>query len=235
MLNVGILCSHRAPGIEALLWSAAAPASAFAPNRATRAAAGAAALQRDFNIACVVSTEQTIPQRAALEAAGVPFIARTHPPRRLDAREEFDAVTMALLREFDVDLVILCGYLYILTRPMLRAFRRRIINIHDSDLTIKRPDGTPRYAGLRSTRDAIFAGERETRATVHYVEDRVDAGEILFRSKPFPVSPLVRDALSWGDLDIVKAYAYAHREWVIRSSWAALMTDAIGMLSEAVA
>ena len=70
---------------------------------------------------------------------------------------------------------------------MLAAFPDRIVNLHDSDLSIKNVRGTPRYVGLRATRDAIVAGERETRATVHWVSEDVDAGPILLRSDPFVV------------------------------------------------
>ena len=88
---------------------------------------------------------------------------------------------------------------------------------------------------MHATRDAIFAGERETFAIAHLVDERVDQGELLVRSDPFPVAPLVRDALRWGATDIVKAYAYAHREWVIRTAWGPLMRQAVATLAEVAA
>jgi methionyl-tRNA formyltransferase len=88
-----------------------------------------------------------------------------------------------------------------------------------------------RYVGLRAVRDAIFAGETETRATAHLVTERLDEGPILCLSEPFPVSPLVRDALSWGAADILKAYAYAHQEWMIRSAWGPILSVAIASVA----
>jgi len=155
----------------------------------------------------------------------VMLLARPDAPR-LDQRERYDAETAALLREQNADVVILCCYLKIVTRPLLDAFRGRMINLHD---------GTSRFPGLHATRDAILAGERETFAMAHVVDECVDGGQLLVRSDPFPVSPLVRDALRWGALDMVKAYAYAHREWVIRAAWGPLMRNAAAMLVEAAA
>lgn len=150
---------------------------------------------------------------------------RPHAPA-MSMREAYDAGTAALLRENETDIVILCCYLKIITAPLIDAFRGRIINLHD---------GTQRFPGLHATRDAIFAGERETFAIAHVVDELVDQGELLVRSDPFPVAPLVRDALSWGATDIVKAYAYAHREWVIRSAWGPLMRRAVATLAEVAA
>jgi folate-dependent phosphoribosylglycinamide formyltransferase PurN len=146
------------------------------------------------------------------------------PPLRV--REPYDAETASILRDNEADIVILCCYLKICTRPLLDAFRGRMINLHD---------GTSRYPGLHATRDAIFAGERETFAIAHLVDEFVDHGKLLVRSDPFAVAPLVRDALSWGAIDIVKAYAYAHREWVIRSAWGTLMRQAVAALAEVAA
>lgn len=114
----------------------------------------------------------------------------------------------------------------IVAEPLLTAFPGRIVNVHHADLTKCRP-----YVGLHAVRDAILAGETETRATAHIVTRRLDQGPILCLSEPFPVSPLVRDALVWGATDILKAYAYAHQEWMIRSAWGPLLSEAIACLA----
>lgn len=183
MLKVAILCSHRAPGIEDLLHD---------PARGVH-----------YEISCVITNNRDLRERDQLVDAGITCIARPQPPKDLVDREAYDAETARYLKIFDVDLVVLCCYLRILTRPMLEAFAGGIINLHDSDL--------PRYAGLHATRDAIRAGERETRATVHWVTEEVDAGPILLRSEAFRVR---------GD-------ARSHRELVIRTAWGPLMRDAI--------
>ena len=191
MLKVAILCSHRAPGIRDLLND---PACGI-----------------DYQIRCVITNNRDLRERDLLVDAGITCIARPQPPNDLREREQYDAETAGYLKAFDVDLVVLCCYLRILTAPMLAAFPGRIINLHDSDLAIRNARGTPRYVGLRSTRDAIVAGERETRATVHWVSEEVDAGPILLRSDPFVVSTDSR----------------THRELVIARTWGPLMREAI--------
>jgi methionyl-tRNA formyltransferase len=147
--------------------------------------------------------------------------------RDMDARAEYDAVTARLLATHDIDVVVCCGYLHVLTAPMLAAYPERIINIHDADLALAAADGLPRYRGLRSTRDAILAGERVTRSTVHVVTRELDAGPILARSAPFPVHEMVADAREWGANDLISAYAYAHREWMMGSCWGELLHETL--------
>lgn len=148
-----------------------------------------------------------------------------HPPRQRALREEFDRETAALLKHADV--VLLLGYLFIVTKPLLRAFPGRILNVHD---------GTSRYPGLHATRDAIVAGERETFSIVHVVTEELDRGPLVVMSDPFPVAPFVHDAVAAGETDIVRAYAYAHREWMMRSAWPALIEQALERFAvEAVA
>lgn len=190
MLKIAILCSHRAPGLEDLL------------NDPARGV--------DYEISCVVTNNRDLRERDKIVDAGITCIARPQPPKDLIAREEYDAETARYLKIFDVDLVVLCCYLRILTAPMLAAFPGRIINLHDSDLA-----STPNYVGLHATRDAIRAGECETRATAHWVTEEVDAGPILLRSEAFPVLGDVR----------------AHRELVIRTAWGPLMRDAIHLVA----
>ncbi len=209
--RVAVLCSRRAPGLDVLLHH---------PHRRSL-----------YDIACVVTTDPDFADRERVEAAGVPVLVhpihifhgeRQASIRDLSVRREYDAVTAESLKHLGVNTVLMLSYLYILTDPMLDRFRDHIFNIHDSDLTIQRADGRRKYIGLHSTRDAIIAGESETRSTVHLVNTEIDGGPIVLRSDPLPVAPFVHDALAAGAADIVKAYAYAHREWMLRSMWGAL-------------
>jgi hypothetical protein len=146
------------------------------------------------------------------------------------ARVAYDRRTAALLAPFRPELVLLSGYLLILTRPMLRAFRGRIVNVHASDWTDS-SDWTDcsraAYPGLRAVRAAIAAGETETRATAHLVTERVDAGPALIRSRAFPVSPLAASARRRGDAASVNAYAFAHQEWMLFEAWGPLLRASI--------
>jgi folate-dependent phosphoribosylglycinamide formyltransferase PurN len=204
MLNVAILCSKRAPGLEALLRH---------PSRGTL-----------YEIDCLVTTEPSFSE------CGVPVTPR--PIREFygdvpigdrNTRRRYDSITAELLRYIGIDFVITLGYLYVLTEPMLTAFNDRILNVHDSDL--------PRYPGLHATRDAISAGEKETRSSVHLVTPDVDAGPVIARSEAFPVASFAREAARSGYRDIVSAYAYAHREWMMRRSWGDLVVSALEEVS----
>lgn len=208
MLNVAVLCSKRAPGLEALLQ------------------------HRQFNVVCVLTTEAEFPECGApvlthpIGGAGpltrpLPGAAglRTRPTSA--ARRDYDTDTASILQALGVDAVVCLGYLYILTEPMLSAFPDRIFNIHDADVSQRR------YPGLHATRDAIIAGERSTRSSAHIVTADVDAGPVVAVSREYPVSPLVRDALRWNATDIVRAYAYAHREWMMRDCWGDLAACAL--------
>ena len=97
---------------------------------------------------------------------------------RLDPQSEMELVRM--LRDADVDLVVLAGFMRVLKAPMLEAFPRRIINIHPSLL--------PKFTGLAAWTQALRAGETTTGCTVHYVDDQIDHGDIIAR-REVPILP----------------------------------------------
>ncbi len=215
-LRVALLASHRAPGVGDLLAD---------PLRGSL-----------YELSVVLGSAEDLRDAAAIEAAGVPavihsyrhFCARSHcRSGDLAARREYDRQSAEILRVFQPDLILLSGYLLILTRPMLSAYSNRIVNIHGSDLTAGSPSGVPPYPGLRAVEHAIFAGERETRATAHRVTDAVDAGHPLLRSRAFPVSPLAEAARARGDTRMLKAYAFAHQEWMLHEAWGPLCKSVI--------
>ena len=76
-----------------------------------------------------------------------------------------------MLRDAGVELVILAGFMRVLKAPMLDAFPHRILNIHPSLL--------PRFPGLDAWKQALAAGEKVTGCTVHYVDEKIDHGDII--------------------------------------------------------
>src|SRR4029077_4681758 len=88
---------------------------------------------------------------------------------RLDPAIEEQLVKM--LGGAGVELVVLAGFMRVLHEPMLKAFPRRIINIHPSLLT--------KFPGLEAWKQALVAGETVTGCTVHYIDQRIDHGQIL--------------------------------------------------------
>jgi phosphoribosylglycinamide formyltransferase-1 len=97
---------------------------------------------------------------------------------RLEPKSEMELVRM--LRDAGVELVILAGFMRVLKAPMLEAFPRRILNIHPSLL--------PKYPGLEAWKQALAAGEKITGCTVHYVDERIDHGDIIAQ-REVPILP----------------------------------------------
>jgi folate-dependent phosphoribosylglycinamide formyltransferase PurN len=82
--------------------------------------------------------------------------------------------------------------------------------------------------------DAIGGGQASTRATVHLVDAEPDGGQPLVASWPFPVAPLAVDALSFGAREMLKAYVFAHQEWMIRAASGALLASALRLVADGV-
>lgn len=97
---------------------------------------------------------------------------------RLEPQAEMELVRM--LRDAGVELVILAGFMRVLKAPVLEAFPRKIINIHPSLL--------PKFPGLEAWRQALNAGEKVAGCTVHYVDAKIDHGEILGQ-REVPILP----------------------------------------------
>jgi folate-dependent phosphoribosylglycinamide formyltransferase PurN len=216
-LRAAVLTSHRAPGMAELV-----------------------AEQGDlFRLVCVVASEEDF-SPASLEEAGVPVVRNLirrfyawhrAPISDLAVRRAYDRRTCRLLAPFRPDLILMSSYLYIVTQPLLETYPGRIVNVHGSDLARRGPDGLPLYPGLRAVRDAIRAGETETRACSHRVTADLDAGPILQRSRPFPVSEVAAALREEGADHAVNAYAYAHQEWMLATAWGPLLLDAIAQLA----
>jgi phosphoribosylglycinamide formyltransferase 1 len=102
---------------------------------------------------------------------GIPnaYLAPGRFRTRLEPQTEGQLVEM--FRNAGVELVALAGFMRVLHEPMLKAFPRRIINIHPSLL--------PKFPGLEAWKQALAAGEKVTGCTVHYVDEKIDHGQIL--------------------------------------------------------
>jgi folate-dependent phosphoribosylglycinamide formyltransferase PurN len=219
-LRVAVLCSQRAPAFAELVAAqesvgfkivgviASDPASAVVPDTA------------GSEIPCMVYDIQEF------------YREENAPLSDLTMRPLYDTGIASLLQDLGAELVVLSGYLHVLTVPVLEAFPTRVINIHDSDLILQDPEGRPRYRGLHSTRDAIAAGETETRSTVHLVSAEVDTGPPLVRSWSFPVHSMMDDAREWNAAAIIRAYAYAQREWMMRAAWGELLVAGVTLFVE---
>src|SRR5919198_4819727 len=99
------------------------------------------------------------------------------PPGKFRTRLEpaIEEELVKMLRDAGVELVVLAGFMRVLHEPMLKAFPRRIVNIHPSLL--------PKFPGLEAWKQALVASETVTGCTVHYVDERIDHGQILAQRK----------------------------------------------------
>ncbi|MGB0889754.1 MAG: phosphoribosylglycinamide formyltransferase [Solirubrobacterales bacterium] len=120
-------------------------------------------------VVCVASDK---PHARALQRAGDAGVAsEVFALADFASRELRDAAIAGHLRALSVDLVVLAGYMQILSPGFIAAFHGRIINVHPSLL--------PKYPGLRAIEQALKAGESQTGVTVHYVDEGVDTGPVI--------------------------------------------------------
>ena len=86
-----------------------------------------------------------------------------------------EELIIQLMQAWRVDLIILAGYMKVISPAFVHAFPNRIINLHPSLL--------PKYKGLHAIEQALESGDKETGCTVHYVNDELDSGEVILQSK----------------------------------------------------
>jgi phosphoribosylglycinamide formyltransferase 1 len=156
MKNIGILLSGRGSNFEAI---------------ADAVAAGRIRAQ----IAVVISNRAEAPgiesaRRRGLEARVIPSKGKP--------REQHDAEVVAALKEKNVDLLCLAGYMRLLSPWFVRQFPNRILNIHPSLL--------PAFPGLEAQKQALEHGVKVSGCTVHFVDEQLDHGAIILQ-KAVPV------------------------------------------------
>src|ERR671926_160111 len=120
------------------------------------------------SITIVVSDKANAP---GLELAKERGIETRAVERRGRTREEHEREIIALLRDYQVDLICLAGYMRLLSPCFIDAFRGKILNIHPSLL--------PAFPGLDAQRQALEHGVKMSGCTVHFVDETLDAGPII--------------------------------------------------------
>ena len=164
---IGVLVSGQGTNLQALI-DAGVPVAAVASNRAD------------------------VPALGRAEAAGIP--TRVFELDRYADREARDREMADWLLLRGVGLVVLAGYMHLLTSEFLDRFPDRIVNVHPSLL--------PDFPGAHAIDDALAAGVDTTGVTVHYVDDGLDTGAVI-RQEAVAVEP--RDTL------IERIHAVEHR------------------------
>ena len=149
MKKVGVLISGRGTNLQALIDAAEAGALGG-------------------RVAVVVSNVESAAGLLRARRAGLPAKVCDHRGR---SREEHDAALVALMQAQGVDLVCLAGYMRLLSPVFLRAFPERVLNVHPSLL--------PAFPGRDAQRQAWEHGVKVSGATVHVVDEGLDAGPIV--------------------------------------------------------
>jgi phosphoribosylglycinamide formyltransferase-1 len=149
-LCLGVLASGRGSNLQAIL----------------------EAIERRALSACVAVVISNKKEAQALERAArhqVPALFLD--PSHYLSREEYDAAILQRLKEYGVELVVLAGYLRLVTPTLIQPYRDRIINVHPSLL--------PAFPGLRAHRQALEHGVRVSGCTLHFVDEEMDHGPII--------------------------------------------------------
>ena len=166
-----------------------------------------------YELVAVLSNEREIADRDILEQASIPVIF------------EGDAVeTRDILLRYSTDYVIADNYEGVIPEPLLAAFENRVIVLHDGDLTLRDRCGKRTLAGQHAVREAIVAGEKETRASAFVFTPDPSERPLLLLTGPYPVSPIVDDARTWASADLLIAYSGLHRTWMRRDAYGKMLT-----------
>ena len=112
------------------------------------------------------------------EKAGIP--AFFVDPKEYPDRQEYHLALLRMVLEAKADFVVLAGYLRILTKPWIDIFPNRILNIHPSLLPRHCGKG---YYGLKVHEAVLAAGDTESGATVHFVDEGTDTGPVLYQER----------------------------------------------------
>lgn len=151
--RIGVLLSGRGSNFEALADSVAAGRIA------------------NTEISIVLSNREDAPGIAKAKARGIE--ARAIASSGLE-REAYDRLIVKALREKQVELICMAGYMRMVSAYFVTEFRNRILNIHPSLL--------PAFPGLEAQRQALEHGVKFTGCTVHFVDERLDAGPIILQA-----------------------------------------------------
>jgi phosphoribosylglycinamide formyltransferase-1 len=151
--RIGVLLSGRGSNFEAL-------AESIVAGRIP-----------DAQIAMVIANREGTQGIERAKDRGI--VTCVMPSRGLE-REAYDRQVVAALREHEVDLICLAGYMRLLSPYFIQAFPQSILNIHPSLL--------PSFPGLESQRQALEYGVKFAGCTVHFVDENLDAGPIVLQS-----------------------------------------------------
>ncbi len=127
-------------------------------------------------IKCVLSNDSKAYGLERAQQAGIPTRVIEH--QQYSNRESFDLELIRCIEQFQPELIVLAGFMRILSDHFVNHFYGRMINIHPSLL--------PKYRGLHTHQRALQAGDKEHGLTIHYVSTKLDGGPVILQ-KSVPV------------------------------------------------
>lgn len=140
----------------------------------------------DIDIKAVISNKASAYGLERANNAGITTHALDH--KQFESREAFDQALMTLIDQYQPKLVVLAGFMRILTEEFTRHYEGRMLNIHPSLL--------PKYKGLNTHQRAIDAGEAEHGVSVHFVTSELDAGSVVLQASTEISSDETADSLA---------------------------------------
>ena len=152
MTNIAILCSGNGSNLQAIIDKIN---SGYIPARIT----------------IVISDNKDAYAIARAKKAGLEAIFVD--PKHFKSREEFDKEVMKNLKARNVDLVVLAGFMRLLSPYFIKEFKNKIMNIHPALL--------PSFKGTHGIKDALEYGVKVTGATAHFVDEKLDNGPIIIQ------------------------------------------------------
>lgn len=124
-------------------------------------------------IRAVISNQPAAYGLQRARQAGIPTRVLDH--RDFSSREDYDRALADLVDSFHPQLIVLAGFMRILTADFVRRYHGRMLNIHPSLL--------PNYRGLHTHERVLQAGDREHGASVHYVTEELDGGPLVLQAR----------------------------------------------------
>ncbi len=149
-MKIAVFASGRGSNLQALI---DASASGFIPAE----------------IKLVISDNKNAVALKRAEAARIENIFID--PDKFNTKREYEKKLIELLKEYKIDLIVLAGFMRILTSTLINQYKDKIINIHPSLL--------PAFKGLNAQKQAIEHGVKYSGCTVHFVDEGVDSGPII--------------------------------------------------------
>lgn len=127
----------------------------------------------DAEIVAVFSNKADAYGLIRARQAGIPALSLS--PSEFPSRDDFDAALQAQIDEYQPDLIILAGYMRILTPAFVRHYHGRMLNIHPSLL--------PKYPGLHTHRKVLENGDTGHGTSVHFVTEELDGGPVILQAR----------------------------------------------------